>query len=117
MLAPIVGAHYRPPAKAILAALPGGTPMLLRPEPSNPYDSNAIMVLLDPRHIPEDCKEELAARCEGYGTDLSDVLAQNHIHVGYIPATNALSIRLPGDTPATLAFTMKGAPAVTFEEP
>jgi len=117
MLVPIVGAHYRPPAKAILAALPGGTPLLLRAEPTNPYDSNAIMVLLDPRHIPEECKEDLATRCEGYGTDLSDVLAQTHIHVGYIPAINALSIRLPGDTPAALAFTMNGTPAVSFEEP
>jgi len=117
MLVPIVGAHYRPPAKAILAVLPGGTPLLLRAEPTNPYDSNAIMVLLDPRHIPEHCKEELATRCEGYGMDLDEVLAQSHIHVGYVPAVNALAIRLPGDTPAALAFTMNGGPAVSFEEP
>lgn len=43
---PIVGARHRPPADIILNGLPKGTPLLLRRDPDNPYDSNAIEVVL-----------------------------------------------------------------------
>ena len=46
-LAPIVGMAFRPPAGAVLSALPFSTPLLLRRQPSNEYDSNAVQVLLE----------------------------------------------------------------------
>lgn len=42
----LVGAHFRPPAKAVLAALPSETPLALRAEPENPYDTQAMAVYL-----------------------------------------------------------------------
>jgi hypothetical protein len=42
----MVGMHFRPPAKAVLEALPVGTTLWLRREPENPYDANAVQVLL-----------------------------------------------------------------------
>ena len=49
--APLVGSHFRPPAKALLASLPAGFHLELRPEPLNPYDPNAIEVWLDTHHV------------------------------------------------------------------
>ena len=43
----LVGAHFRPPAKAVLAALPAETPLALRAEPDNPYDPDAMAVWLN----------------------------------------------------------------------
>ena len=45
-LTPIVGTHFHPPAKLLLTKLPVGTPLILSPTPDNPYDSNAIEILL-----------------------------------------------------------------------
>src|SRR5215471_483509 len=45
-LLPIVGMAFRPPAARVLALLPFGAELHLQREPHNPYDSNAIKVLL-----------------------------------------------------------------------
>jgi hypothetical protein len=58
----LVGAHFRPPAKALLAVLPTGHPLFLRPEPTNEYDSNAVQVALR-----------------------TAVLSQEEWHLGYLP--------------------------------
>lgn len=50
--APIVGMHFRPPAKDVINLLPGGCRLILMREPDNPYDVNAIKVLL-PGFSPE----------------------------------------------------------------
>ena len=44
MIHEIVGAHFRPQAKPLLAALFGDCPLELRLEPTNAYDPNAIAV-------------------------------------------------------------------------
>lgn len=73
----LVGSHFRPPAKALLSALPSGLGLLLVPEPENPYDEDAIAVYLDPQtlaELPEANQELLAEALAGTGFDLPSVL-------------------------------------------
>lgn len=86
---PLVGSHFRPPAKALLASLPAGHPLELRPEPSNPYDPNAIAVYLDAHTLPREAKDELALTLDGTGFDLDDLHEQRDFHVGYMAREHA----------------------------
>lgn len=86
---PLVGSHFRPPAKALLASLPAGHPLELRPEPQNPYDPNAIAVYLDSHTLPQEAREELLNTLDGSGFDLDDVLEQRDFHVGYMAREHA----------------------------
>lgn len=84
---PIVGAHFRPPAKALLACLPAGHPLYLRPQPDNEYDENAVQVLLASATIPTDeflC-DELETQLAGAGFDLETVRAEPEWHLGFLP--------------------------------
>jgi hypothetical protein len=114
---PLVGAHFRPPAKAILQILPGGAPLILRCEPTNPYDPNAVQVLVESKSIPEDTHEDLGMHAQGYGFDLEAILAAEEWHLGYVKATEALWLhrKLQGDHPASLGFLLNGNPAVNVE--
>ncbi len=49
IISPIVGMHFRPPAKAIVAHLPLDTELELRPDPENPYSTTgkAIKVFVN----------------------------------------------------------------------
>lgn len=44
--APLVGMHFRPPAKDIVNCLTGETEFLLEHQPENPHDGDAVRVLL-----------------------------------------------------------------------
>ena len=125
---PIVGAHFRPPAKAILASLPQGAALSLVPEPENPFDSNAIAVFVEPKEIPPSEHETLAETAQGMGFEIEDILTAQAWHLGYIP--KALAAAIVGDFndaifheegasswPGTLAFDIKGAPQVVFHLP
>jgi hypothetical protein len=130
---PLVGAHFRPPAKALLAVLPAGQALRLRPEPSNEYDANACQVIVDTADIPESCHDDLASEAPPYGYDLEGIFAADEWHLGYIPRTDAETITplinqwildndtdneplpVPGAVPAVLSFLPSGKPAVTFE--
>lgn len=86
----LVGAHFRPPAKALLAVLPAGHPLFLRPEPSNEYDANAVQVLLrstDLTPLTDDpaFAEEVENQLAGQGHDLATVLSEDEWHLGYLP--------------------------------
>lgn len=84
---PIVGQHFRPPAKALLACLPAGHPLFLRPQPNNEYDENAVQVLLRSSTIPTDeflC-DELETQLAGAGFDLETVRAEPEWHLGFLP--------------------------------
>lgn len=86
----IVGAHFRPPAKALLACLPAGHPLYLRPEPTNEYDSNAVQVLLRSTRLLQLVaepffKDELENQLSGQGFDVESVLAEPEWHLGYLP--------------------------------
>lgn len=87
--APLVGMHFRPPAKAILQSLPASYPLELRPEPSNPYDPNAVAVWFDASHLPDEAMEELRHTLPGNGGDLDDLVAQRFWHIGYIAKEHA----------------------------
>lgn len=86
----IVGAHFRPPAKALLACLPAGHQLWLRPELTNEYDQNAVQVLLRSDSLRLLCEEkffedELIQQLAGQGFDLDTIAAQEEWHLGYLP--------------------------------
>lgn len=117
----IVGAHYRPPAKAILEALPLNTPLTLHAEPENEHDENAIQVLVASSTIAravkqsEDCKRTLINACADCGFTDFDALFESakSWHLGYIPRGIAAKIKLETDVTGTLCFLPDGKPAVT----
>ncbi len=81
----LVGSHFRPPAKCVLSSLPSGTSLTLRPEPENPYDSEAVAVYLSPREIPESAHESLSRELPSFGSSLDELLSQEEpLHLGYL---------------------------------
>lgn len=80
---PLVGGHFRPPAKQVLSVLHSGCPLALVPEPENPYDPKAIKVMLDPADILVSQHEALAAALDGV-CDLDSVMLDGRLHVGYV---------------------------------
>src|SRR5258708_34749998 len=84
----LVGSHFRPPAKQLLASLPSGTPCQLVPEPENPYDEHAIRVELPLSSLPDPNPLAIGIdhSLEGTGFTLADLLeSDTPIHLGYIP--------------------------------
>lgn len=75
LLTLLVGSHFVPPAKALLSNLPRGISLLLEHDPGNPYDENAVKVLLWPAAIPAMVYEELELALPGMGSSLEEVLA------------------------------------------
>lgn len=133
--APLVGMHFRPPAKAILQALPAAHPLELRPEPSNPYDPNAVAVWFDASTLSQDAIEELSRTLPPMGCDIESLQAQRFWHIGYIAREHAeihhstISARIEGHNiesdassqdpiwtgyPCTLAFDGAGKSRVAF---
>ena len=80
----LVGAHFRPPAKTLLAHLPSGCPLLLQPEPGNQYDPDALQVLVDPVVIPVGQHSQLSAELPLQGATLEQVLSAGPIHLGFV---------------------------------
>ncbi len=126
--APLVGMHFRPPAKAILQCLPSACPLLVVPEPTNAYDSNALQVFVRSADIPASQHEELASASMFFGHSLEDILAQERWHLGYIKATEALHIapriqslfsHEEGEiaVKVSLSFDATGKPLVSLELP
>lgn len=83
----LVGSHFRPPAKQILAALPSGASLRLVPEPENPYDEHAIAVYVEPSEIPESQHAKLDEELPLAGHDLVEILRGEALHLGYVAAT------------------------------
>lgn len=84
---PLVGTHFHPPADLLLKHLPAGTPLTLDPDPTNPYDENAVRVLVSPTALVEPIDPELTDELPNYGTDIDEVLALDSIFLGHIGAT------------------------------
>lgn len=122
---PIVGAHFRPPAKALLQVLPAGAVLSLVREPHNAYDENACAVFVEPKEILPDSYEELREAISGYGLSLEEIHEQPAWHLGYLPAKDMVGLAQPLDEalhvnsrdswPAKLTFTLEGKPAASFE--
>ena len=86
----LVGDHFRPPAKLLLAHLPSGCELGLEPEDSNPYDEEAVRVMLDPRLIPDSQYPALEDETSGLptmGFTLEQVMSTGPMQLGYIPKT------------------------------
>lgn len=117
----IVGAHFRPPAKAILAALPLGSELELRPEPTNQFDPNAIAVWVHTAKIPHTVRDDLDLRTKGFGYSADEIFAQSEFHLGYIPKEEAkriVSLFPPGEAVGgKLACLPQGDPSIRFTLP
>jgi len=83
----LVGSHFRPPAKVLLAHLPAGQLLRLEAEPGNPYDEHAIRVMLRSADIPASQHGSLAESLPSQGFELEQVLAEEEWQIGYVAAT------------------------------
>lgn len=83
----LVGAHFRPPAKVLLAHLPAGCQLSLVPEPDNPYDPKAIRVLVSVAEVPEDEWPEMETDLASCGSSQEDLEASGEAWLGYVAAT------------------------------
>lgn len=110
--APLVGMGFYPPALEVLQALGMDQPLLLQREPENPYDENAIKVLLKTAEF--DGHEVMYILNEAGMGD------KELFFLGFI-ARNVAETWAPifdkaGEVPpAKLTFTSTGAPQVTLE--
>lgn len=114
---PVVGMHFRPPAKPLMSVLPQGCPLVLEREPQNEYDPQAVRVLVLTKDIPEGLHAKLGERVEAYGFDLEAILAQESWHLGYVKKEYAqtLSPQLEAfEAKAELAFDAKGFPSAVI---
>lgn len=82
---PLVGAHFRQGGKTILEHLPAGCRLTLAREADNPYDGNALRVMLDCHEIPVSQWDELELKLQAYGLTMEALLAEPY-HLGYIAA-------------------------------
>lgn len=114
IVGPLVGMHFRPPAKGVLAALPAGCQLSVVPEPDNAYDANALKVCVDLSTQPEAVLAEVSTQIAGYGYELTQINSAP-FHLGYIKATVAATVKLPPEgTTGKLVFDMAGKPEVQF---
>jgi hypothetical protein len=118
---PIVGARFRPPAAGLLSVLPAAARLLVRREPDNQYDPNALQVLVTRETLAQLPEQQLQAACEGFGFGASEVLAAAEWHLGYVPRGEAEKFAPRFDSeglreaPGSLTFDLQGRPAVSFE--
>lgn len=83
----LVGAHFRPPAKQVLAHLPAGASLLFEFEDENPYDANAVKVFVLPESIPDSEFPVLEVELPEAGVTLEQLMSSGPIWLGYIPAS------------------------------
>ncbi len=122
----IVGARFRPPAAGLLSVLGSGSGLLVRLEPSNPYDPNALQVLVATSTLAKLPISQLQSACEGFGVGAEELCGANapsEWHLGYVPRGEALEYA-PGfdaagvsEIPGEFTFDLQGRPSVSFEVP
>jgi len=85
--------YYHPPAQAIINALPIDAPLILRAQPHNEHDRNAIGVLVSSSVFadldPEPIEQQLATS----GIGIKDILSQDEWFLGYIPRPIAAKLK------------------------
>lgn len=107
----LVGAHFRPPAKAIIASLPAGAELRLEAEPDNPYDSKALQVWVHARQCE---REALSEALQGTGFEPEDVLA-GEWQLGFLPDSDGKACKasgLPGNREAAQFIAASGGGGV-----
>jgi hypothetical protein len=89
MLVPLVGMYWRPPAQLIVDNLPGGSNLILDPEPNNDKDPNAIRVMVRTEDLDfsKEIEQEIRDKLIGYGVTWDDFKGQEFAHLGYIAAS------------------------------
>lgn len=112
---PIVGMWHHPPASGILRAAPENSPLTLHPEPTNPYDPNAIQVWITSKGIPTTNHDKLREELQGFGVSLEEFLQESEWMLGFIPRGVAALITLDGDVEGNLSFDTRGKPLVIFQ--
>lgn len=83
----LVGSHFRPPAKQLLAVLPSGSKLELRPEPQNPYDPDAVAVYLAKSvlmELPAKALASLEDSLPSCGWTIRLLQGQPEIQLGYL---------------------------------
>ena len=114
----IVGGRFRPPAIAIMKSLRLGAPLSLIPEPSNPYDPNAIKIEIDTPIIFEN-SSDLEDNLAGAGFEPSELEASPSWHLGYIPKDIAPELGewiKEHEYACSFSSTSSGAFAIKIEE-
>ncbi len=128
ILSRLVGSHFRRAGDLILENLPSGTSLILDPEPDNPYDSNAIKVMLSPTNIK--LSEEDCERLPNFGITIEEIVETEELfHLGYIAKSGGKPADgLPGNVEvldlmagcptyqSVLAFSPEGKPLVKISE-
>lgn len=92
LIVPIVGSHFHPPAKQLLAGLPSGVALTLQAEPDNPYDEHAVLVHLDVANIPPAGFGRISIELDGTGSDIDSLLAEGVIVLGHCAASGGKPI-------------------------
>lgn len=89
LLVALVGSHFYPPAKQVLARSAAGSRVILRPEPENPYDPQAIEVLgWFVELVPASQFAALAVDLEGTGVTVEDLqAAEVPMKLGHVAKT------------------------------
>lgn len=82
----IVGAHFRPPAKQVLAHCVSGTEVSLEEENDNAYDDAAVRVMLDPKVIPESEYQTMESELLEAGVTIEQLMSGGPLKIGFIPA-------------------------------
>lgn len=82
----IVGAHFRPPAKQVLAHAPAVAELFFQEDNQNAYDAAAVRCIFDPKHIPESEFLALESELLEAGVTLEQLMSGGPIHLGYVPA-------------------------------
>ena len=98
----LVGDFQYPPAKLLLQNIPGGTELLLEPEPDNPYDVNAIKVRVRTDDIPATRDSELEMLLPGAGLTLSELRMEPQWMLGYVAANGGKPLAKAGLTQGNL---------------
>jgi hypothetical protein len=120
----IVGSKFRPPSAGLLSVLPSAFPLRVQREPSNAYDANAVMVVLDDVAAFSALDSELVnEKLAGYGFTKHDALERMReagpFHLGYIPREQAAQLAsvldsVGGSCAAQLGFSITGQMRVQF---
>jgi hypothetical protein len=92
----LVGMHFNPPAKALLASLPAGAILRLEPEPENPYDANAVRVFCRTSALV--AGEALGLALAEMGREIGEVLAELEWPLGHLAASGGKPLAKAGIT-------------------
>jgi hypothetical protein len=119
---PIVGMSYHPPAWALIDVLALNHPLILRHEPQNAFDTNALAIFVQTTSLDDNQIEALNAspRLRRDGLTTNDLLSRDEWQLGYIPAVLAKALFDKGyvaplaELPGEFTTSASGQPCIRF---